>query len=129
MKRLFTFLLITFLGSSLFAQAQLNSNSNAAHIRKPVFAQSSAKLAPGESVKLTPNPVSMDDPSVEITAVNVVIFSYHVYTAGGQIVEIENLSGRPSGSFFRLPDGTAPGIYTVKLDTDSGSIIRKIRVI
>ncbi len=129
MKQLFTTLLFLFVSCSLFSQVNLNENLSGDHVKKPLFSQPAAKLGIGESITLSPNPVSVADPSVEIITVNVVVFSYHVYTTTGQIVEIENLSGRPNGSFFRMPDGTLPGLYIVKMDTDSGSVSRKLQVL
>lgn len=128
MKQIFTTLLFLFITCSLFSQAAVIENQNLEQSRKNVSVNA-AKLSLGESITLSPNPVLLSDPSVEIKAVNVTVFSYHVYTSTGQIVEIENLSGRPNGSFFRLPDGTLPGLYLVKMETDSGSITRKLQAL
>lgn len=129
MKQFFTTLLFLFITCSLFSQAGIIANQNVEQLTKHVSSSPAARLGISESLMLAPNPVRVSDLNVEIKAVNVVVFSYHVYTSAGQIVEIENLSGRPNGSFFRLPDGTLPGLYLVKMDTDSGSITRKLQVI
>lgn len=129
MKQFFTTLLFMFIACSLFSQAGIIVNQNVEQIKKQASSSPAARLGIGESLTLSPNPVRVSDLNIEIKAVNVVVFSYHVYTSTGQIVEIENLSGRPNGSFFRLPDGTLPGLYLVKIDTDSGSITRKLQVI
>jgi hypothetical protein len=129
MKQFFTTLLFLFITCSLFSQAGIIVNQNVEQLKKHVSSSPAARLGIGESLTLAPNPVTISDMNVEIKAVNVLVFSYHVYTSTGQIVEIENLSGRPNGSFFRLPAGTLPGLYLVKMDTDSGPITRKLQVV
>jgi hypothetical protein len=128
MKQIFTLTAALLIAGTLFAQSPEISGTG---WQKPGTANGSDqqnKLGAGESIILSPNPVWACSGEVQITAINVAIFSYNIFNGMGQIVEIENLSGRPDPTWFTLPDGTLPGIYYVRFDTDSGMVIRKLMV-
>lgn len=88
-----------------------------------------ARLGLGESLVLTPNPVSKAHPLITITTENVNVFSYVVYNAFGQIVELENLSGKPESTIIDLTGAVDVGTYIIRFDTDSGMVTRKFMVI
>ncbi len=91
--------------------------------------QIQAKLSAGQSLKISPNPVLTTNPILIITAVNVEIFSYLITNSVGQIVELENLAGKPDLTIIDLTDAVTLGTYIIRFETSSGGITRKFSVI
>ena len=88
-----------------------------------------ARLGIGESLTISPIPLPKSNAVLTINAVNVDIFSYRLFTAAGQIVELENLSGRPDISVLDLNGIVDLGTYILQFETDSGILFRKFLVI
>ncbi len=128
MKQIFTISAFLFISNLMIGQSIVSVKPHSKDSKNETTTNYQNKLVAGESIVLSPNPVSVTEPLVQIIAINVSIFSYHVFNSMGQIVEIENLSGRPDPTWFKLPDGSLPGIYYIKFDTDSGFITRKLLV-
>ncbi len=88
-----------------------------------------ARLGIGQSLTVSPNPLPKSNALLTINAVNVEIYSYKLYTAAGQIVELENLSGRPDISMLDLNGYVDLGAYIIQFETDAGKVTRKFLVI
>ncbi|MFI5171484.1 MAG: T9SS type A sorting domain-containing protein [Chitinophagales bacterium] len=91
--------------------------------------QAQAKLGADQSLTIAPNPVTMANPIIYITTVNVQMFSYFILNSWGQIVELENLAGRPDPKIINLSGAVTPGVYFIRFDTDAGFLTRKFLVI
>ncbi len=87
------------------------------------------KLGFGQSLSVSPNPLPRINPILTISAVNVDIYSYIIVSPAGQIVELENLSGKPDGSIIDLTGAVNCGTYIIRFDTDAGYVTRKFLVI
>ena len=87
------------------------------------------KLEFGQSLSVSPNPLPRINPILTISAVNVDVYSYIIVSATGQIVELENLSGKPDGSIIDLTGAVNCGSYIIRFDTNAGYITRKFLVI
>jgi len=87
------------------------------------------KLEFGQTISVSPNPLPRINPILTISAVNVDIYSYIIVSPTGQIVELENLSGKPDGSIIDLTGAVNCGTYIIRFDTGAGFITRKFLVI
>ena len=88
-----------------------------------------ARLATGQKLIVSPNPVKQDAAVLNIDAVGIDIYSYRVFDMTGSIVELENLSGRPDISILDLTGAVELGSYFISFETNVGKITRKIMVI
>jgi len=128
MRQLFTLCFIVIVSAYASAQVMDVETLQSSEIKQDVLVEPVYKLQAGESITLSPNPVPSANPIIQIAAINVEIYSYHVFTSTGQIVEIENLSGRPDPNYIILQTGIHVGTYIIKFETDSGIITRKFQV-
>ena len=87
------------------------------------------KLAFDQSLSVSPNPLPRINPILTISAVNVDVYSYIIVSTTGQIVELENLIGKPDGSILDLKGAVNCGSYIIRFDTNAGYITRKFLVI
>ena len=87
------------------------------------------KLAFGQTISVSPNPLQRLNPILTISAVNIEVYGYIIVNGTGQIVELENLSGKPDGSIINLTGAVNCGTYIIRFDTDAGYITRKFMVI
>jgi ABC-type phosphate/phosphonate transport system substrate-binding protein len=92
-------------------------------------AQTQSKLGIGQSLTIAPNPVHRDHAELTVTAVGVEYYSYMVVTASGQIVELENLSGKPDSGIIDLTGAVNPGLHIIVFETNTGKVTRKFNVI
>ncbi|HNJ88321.1 MAG TPA: T9SS type A sorting domain-containing protein [Chitinophagales bacterium] len=88
-----------------------------------------AKIGAGVTLLLSPNPAPKSNPVITVTAVGMDIYSYKVVSATGQIVELENLSGKPDGTIIDLNGAVDIGTYYVIFETNAGKISRKLVII
>ena len=88
-----------------------------------------AKIGAGVTLLLSPNPAPKSNPVITVTAVGMDIYSYKVVSATGQIVELENLSGKPDGTIIDLTGAVDVGTYYVIFETNAGKISRKLVII
>ncbi len=112
---------------SVAASAQVAVSFTGDDNKQPFQAQ--AKLSAGQSLTIYPNPLVKEHAILYVTAVGVDYFSYKVVTASGQIVELENLSGKPDSDIIDLTGAVNPGLYVIIFDTNAGNITRKFTVI
>ncbi len=82
-----------------------------------------------QKIMIGPNPVHLNNAHLNIVPINVTIYGYQVYTNLGEIVELENLSGRPDAMFIDLGGAVGVGTYFIVFDTDAGTITKKFMVI
>lgn len=120
-------LMIGFLSLALAAQAQAAYGPDINE--KQSIRQEESKLGIGQSLTVSPNPLPKEHAELSIHAVGIDIFSYKVYTAAGQIVELENLSGRPDTDLINLTGAVDVGTYLVVFETTAGKVSRKFLVI
>ena len=83
-------------------------------------------LSDGQKIKLYPIPVS--DDILHVQAVGLEIYSFQVFNAAAEIVEIENLSGRDEPTELDVRS-LNPGIYFIIFDTSAGSVTKRFSVI
>jgi len=123
--RIFLFALLIAGFSGLNAQTVVKSNDG---VENGII-HHKTRLAPDQSLTVSPNPLPKNNAFLSITAVNVEIYSYTIVTASGQIVELENLSGRPDISLLDLNGAVDLGMHFIIFETDAGKITRKFLVI
>lgn len=87
-----------------------------------------AKLATGQSLTISPNPLPRENALLTVNAVGLTYYSYIVLKSNGQIVELENLSGKPDANYIDLNGAVIPGFYVIVFDTDAGKVTRKFNV-
>jgi hypothetical protein len=123
-------ILLAFLFCSLSAFGQ-SVHFSSDFIIKNVSEHNAAepRLSSAYKLTLSPNPVYNEEPIISIIASGLEVFSYIVYNSQAEIVEIENLSGRPDGTTIALPQSVDPGFYYVRFETSQGIIIRKLSVL
>lgn len=128
--RSFLLLLSAFITFSIHAQTAKNGKSIISGDINSAENTQEYKLAADQSLTIAPNPLLRTDPILTISAVNVDIYGYAIINAGtAQIVELENLSGKPDGSIIDLRDSVELGTYIIRFDTNVGFITRKFLVI
>jgi hypothetical protein len=66
---------------------------------------------------------------LQVSAVGVEYYSFVVRNGYGQIVELENLSGKPESNYIDLNGAVHQGIYFITFETNAGNITRKFAVI
>ncbi len=88
-----------------------------------------SRKAVGSDLIISPNPLPKSNAIITISATNIDVYSYSVVNAGGQIVELENLSGKPDSDIINLNGAVTVGSYTIRFDTSQGIIMRKFIVI
>jgi hypothetical protein len=59
------------------------------------------KLAFDQTISVSPNPLQRLNPILTISAVNIEVYGYIIVNGTGQIVELENLSGKPDGRHYQ----------------------------
>lgn len=116
-------------GISFTVSAQTVVTSNGNKSKQPVNEQVQAKLGLGQSLTIAPNPLQAANAVLTVTTIGVDYYSYTVYNAMGQIVELENLSGRPDSTYIDLNGAVHPGMYVIIFDTNAGKVNRKFNVI
>ena len=111
---------------SVYASAQAQT---AAHVDNKITPTAETKVGAGVTLLISPNPAPKSNPVLSITAVGMDIYSYKVVTATGQIVELENLSGKPDATIIDLTGLVDLGTYYVVFETSVGKISRKLLII
>jgi len=112
---------------SISASAQVAVNFNGDDHKQTN--QTQAKLSTGQSLTISPNPLLKENAILQVTTVDVDYYSFKVVSATGQIVELENLSGRPDSDIIDLNGAVIPGLYIIIFETNAGKITRKFNVI
>lgn len=82
-----------------------------------------------KDLTISPNPLPKGNAIITISTTNIDVYGYTIVNAGGQIVELENLSGKPDSDIINLNGAVKPGTYTIRFDTNDGFITRKFIVI
>lgn len=126
LKQLLFILVIIGISSTVSAQTAVTGNTP--ETKKPVTEQVQAKLGLGQSLTISPNPLSQANALLTVTCVGLEYYSYVVMNSSGQIVELENLSGRPDSHYIDLNGAVHPGLYIIKFETSAGKVIRKFTV-
>lgn len=125
--RQFLVLLITLYSLSAYGQTSV-INVDAGSSRNAPVPTLRGTMGADMVLEVHPNPVKAGRTLI-IDAENVDIYSYSIYTSYGEIVEIENLSGRPDGSEIYLPVQMNPGLYFIRFDTSAGFVVRHVMVV
>ena len=88
-----------------------------------------ARLGVGQSLTISPVPLPQYNAMLQVSAVGVEYYSFVVRYGYGQIVELENLSGKPDSNYIDLNGVVHQGIYSITFETNAGNITRKFAVI
>ena len=88
-----------------------------------------ARLGVGQSLTISPVPLPQYNAMLQVSAVGVEYYSFVVRNGYGQIVELENLSGKPDSNYIDLNGVVHQGIYFITFETNAGNITRKFAVI
>lgn len=88
-----------------------------------------ARLGLGQSLTISPVPLPQYNAMLQVSTVGVEYYSFVVRNAYGQIVELENLSGKPDSNFIDLNGAVHQGIYFITFETNAGNVTRKFAVI
>ncbi|MEZ5013218.1 MAG: hypothetical protein R2794_02910 [Chitinophagales bacterium] len=121
MKRLFT---IVFILTAISAHAQSVTGN---HTKHPALMK--GRLDTDQSLTISPNPLPKGDAILTVHSENIEVYGFRVLTTLGEIVELENLSGKPNGSIIDLHGAVDCGQYIIIFETDSGNITRRFMVL
>lgn len=121
------FALIT-VGISFSASAQELILQDDEATKQTVNDQITPRLSLGQTLTISPVPLPESNAILHVTLVGVEYYSYCVRTASGQIVELENLSGRPDSNYIDLNGAVHPGLYIITFETNAGKVNRKFSV-
>ena len=88
-----------------------------------------ARLGVGQSLTISPVPLPQYNAMLQVSAVGVEYYSFVVRSGYGQIVGLENLSGKPDSNYIDLNGVVHQGIYFITFETNAGNITRKFAVI
>lgn len=122
------FALVT-VGISFTVSAQEIIFQDDATTKQEASGHVNARLGLGQSLTISPVPLPQYDAKLQVTAVGVEYYSYVVRNAFGQIVELENLSGKPDSNYIDLNGAVHQGIYFITFETNAGNVTRKFAVI
>lgn len=122
------FALVT-LGISFTASAQEIIFQDTDATKQESSIQVNARLGLGQSLTISPVPLPQYNAMLQVSTVGVEYYSFVVRNAYGQIVELENLSGKPDSNYIDLNGAVHQGIYFITFETNAGNITRKFAVI
>lgn len=122
------FALVT-VGISFTASAQEIIFQDTDATKQESSIQVNARLGLGQSLTISPVPLPQYNAMLQVSTVGVEYYSFVVRNAYGQIVELENLSGKPDSNFIDLNGAVHQGIYFITFETNAGNVTRKFAVI
>ena len=122
------FALVT-VGISFTVSAQEITFQGDATTKQEASGHVNARLSVGQSLTISPVPLPQYNAMLQVSAVGVEYYSFVVRNGYGQIVELENLSGKPDSNYIDLNGAVHQGIYFITFETNAGNITRKFAVI